>query len=106
MDFSAENESSNMKTKAGATARLALCLALLELVAACSSAPPPSPELLARCTRMHRLWMKYEAAENPSFHPQHARVDLALYRCQKGRYAEGIPELEKILRRDLIPLPP
>jgi predicted component of type VI protein secretion system len=95
-----------MRTKACATAKLALCLALLELVAACSSAPPLSPTLLARCTKMHRLWMKYEAAENPSFHPQRKTVDLALYRCQTGRYDEGIPPLEKTLRRDLIPLPP
>jgi predicted component of type VI protein secretion system len=95
-----------MKIKACATAKLALCLLLLELIAACSSAPPPSPQLLARCTKMHRLWMKYEAAENPSFHPQHAPVDLALHRCQRGRYDEGISQLEKILRRDLIPIPP
>jgi hypothetical protein len=95
-----------MKTKARATAKLALCLVLFGLIGACSSAPPPSPELLARCTKMHRLWMKYEAAENPSFHPQHATVDLALHRCQRGRYDEGIPQLEKVLRRDLIPIPP
>jgi len=95
-----------MKTKACAAAKLALCLALLELVAACSSAPPPSPELLAHCTKMHRLWMKYEAAENPSSHAQHAPVDLALHRCQAGCYEEGISHLEKILRRDLIPVPP
>ena len=55
---------------------------------------------------MYRLWMKYEAAENPSFHSQHATVELALHRCQTGRYEEGIPPLEKTLRRDLIPLPP
>jgi hypothetical protein len=87
-------------------ARLALVLALLGLIGACSSKPPASPELMARCTKMHRLWMKYEAAENPSFHPQRAKVDLALHRCQTGRYEEGISQLEKVLRRDLIPLPP
>jgi predicted component of type VI protein secretion system len=94
-----------MKTKARATAKLALCLALLEIIAACASAPPTSPQLLAYCTKMHRLWMKYEAAENPSSHAQHAPVDLALHRCQRGRYEEGISQLERILRRDLIPLP-
>lgn len=94
-----------MKAKARAAAKFAHCLVLFGLIGACSHAPPPSPELLARCTKMHRLWMKYEAAENPSFHSQHARVDLALHRCQRGRYEEGISELEKILRRDLIPIP-
>jgi len=86
--------------------RLALCLVLLGLVGGCSSRPPPSPELMARCMKMYRLWMKYEAAENPSFHSQHATVELALHRCQRGRYDEGIPPLERTLRRDLIPLPP
>jgi hypothetical protein len=96
-----------MQTRACATARLALCLALLGLVAACGSAPLlPPPELLARCTKMHRLWMKYEVSENPSTNAQHARVDLALHRCQTGRHQEGLAQLEKILRRDLIPIPP
>ena len=86
-------------------ARIVLCLALAALLGACSSEPPPSPELLARGVKMHRLWMKYEAAENPSFHPQRKTVDLALYRCQRGVYDEGLFALEKTLRRDLIPLP-
>lgn len=86
-------------------ARIGLCLALAVLLGACSSDPPPSPELLARGVKMHRLWMKYEAAENPSFHPQRKTVDLALYRCQTGRYDEGLPALEKTLRRDLIAVP-
>jgi len=86
-------------------ARIVLCLALAALLGACSSEPPPRPELLAHSVKMHRLWMKYEAAENPSFHPQHATVDLALHRSQTGRYDEGIPPLEKTLRRDLIALP-
>ena len=89
-----------------AVARLPLCLALVWLVAACSSKPPTSPDLVAQCTAQHRLWMKYQAAENPSNNPQRATVDLALYRCQNGDSKESIPDLEKTLRRDLIPVPP
>jgi hypothetical protein len=58
------------------------------------------------CAKEHRLWMKYQAAENPSNNPQRATVDLALYRRQTGDSTESVPQLEKTLRRDLIPIPP
>jgi len=76
------------------------------MVAACASAPQPSPQLMARCTQLYGLWWRYE--NHPTFHHtgQRARAELALDYCQHGRYDEGIQELEKLLRRGRIPIPP
>jgi hypothetical protein len=74
-------------------------------VAACSSAPPPSPKLMARCTKLYAMWYRYE--QQPTFwHTgQRARAELALYDCQKGNYEPGIKELERLLRRGLFTIP-
>ena len=94
-----------MNTRDRTVAKLSLCLALIWLVAACSTRTPASPDLVAQCTKEHRLWMKYQAAENPSNNPQRATIDLALYRCQNGDPSQAIPQLEKTLQSDRIPVP-
>lgn len=83
-------------------------MALVALVAvgsACSSALPPLPKLMARCTKLYALWFRYE--QHPTFHHtgQRSRAELALYDCRKGNYEPGIPELGRLLRRGRIPLP-
>ena len=86
----------------------ALAAALLGLiVSACAQpAQPRSPELMARCAKLYMLWWNY--AQHPTFHHsgQRARAELALHRCENGRYEEGLPELETLLKRDLIAVPP
>lgn len=73
--------------------------ALLVTAAACTSAPPPSPKLMERCTKLYGMWFRYE--QQPTFYHtgQRARAELALYDCQKGDYEPGIKELERLLRR-------
>lgn len=86
--------------------RLAASTALVITATACTSAPPASPQLMARCTQLYGLWVRYEPVLTLMHTGQKARVELALLDCQYGRYDAGIQELEKILRRGRIPVPP
>jgi len=86
--------------------RLMTCAALVATAVACASAPPASPQLMARCTQLYALWVRYEPVLTLMHTGQKVRVELAMLDCQHGRYEAGIQELEKILRRGKIPLPP
>lgn len=85
--------------------RLLMCGVFLVNVVACSSMPPPSPALLARCELLYGLWSRYE--QLPVFHHsgQKARAEWAIYNCRKGNYASGIQDLETMLQRGRFPLP-
>lgn len=83
-----------MITPVGVAWRLAACTVSALAAVACTSALPQSPELMARCAQLYRLWWTYE--QRPVF--LRSRVELAVYRCQNGRYEEGIGELEGILQ--------
>jgi hypothetical protein len=85
---------------------LATTIALVVAAAACTSAPPASPQLMARCLQLQALWVRYEPVLTLFHSGEKARVELALVDCQHGRYEAGIQELEKILRRGKIPVPP
>jgi hypothetical protein len=73
--------------------------------AGCTSTPPASPRLLARCTQFYVLWFRYE--QHITFHHtgQQAQAELALNDCQQGRYDAGLQQLEKMLRRGRVPIP-
>lgn len=86
--------------------RLAATTALVVAAAACTSASPASPKLMARCMQLQALWVRYEPVLTLMHTGQKARVELAIVDCQNGRYEAGIQELEKILRRGRIPIPP
>ena len=86
--------------------RLAAAVWFLVVAAACTSAPPASPELMARCQKLQMLWVRYEPVLTLIHTGQQARVELAMADCQAGRYEAGIQELEKILKRGKIPFPP
>ncbi|MDP1750479.1 MAG: hypothetical protein Q8L22_13550 [Reyranella sp.] len=86
--------------------RLAATTALVVAAVACTSAPPASPELMARCQKLQMLWVRYEPVLTLFHTGQNARVELAMMDCRAGRYEEGIRELEKILKRGQIPVPP
>ncbi len=86
--------------------RLATTTALLVAAVACTSPPPASPQLMARCLQLQALWVRYEPVLTLFHSGEKARVELALVDCQHGRYEAGIQELEKILRRGKIPVPP
>lgn len=75
-------------------------------VAACTSAPPASPELLARCTQLYMLWARYEQHYTYHHTGQRARAELALDDCQHGSYDAGLQQLERMLKRGRIPVPP
>jgi hypothetical protein len=64
-----------------------------------------SPELLDRCVRMFQLWQRYETWHCPNPTGQRAQAEWAVYRCSVGDFDRGLPELTRLLRRDLIPLP-
>jgi hypothetical protein len=72
----------------------------------CTTAGPQSPKLMARCRQMHALWVR--DAQDYAFHQagQRAQAELALYECQNGQYDSGLRELERLLRRELVPVPP
>jgi hypothetical protein len=76
--------------------RLAACVVSASVVAAFTSTP--SPRLMARCTQLYQIWWTYD--EDPVFlHTgERAKAELAVYRCQNGRYEEGIQELEGLLK--------
>lgn len=84
---------------------LAATTAFVVAVSACTSAPPASPELMARCQKLQMLWVRYEPVLTLIHTGQKARVELAMMDCQNGRYEAGIEELEKILKRGKIPVP-
>lgn len=95
-----------MSTPVRLASWLVAMVALLAAASACSSAPPPSPKPMARCTRLYALWFRYEQDASRLHTGQRARAELALYDCQNGKYEPGIAELERLLRRGQIPVPP
>lgn len=82
-----------------------LVLSSIILVSACTAREHRSPELFARCVEMHRLWTRYETEHCPNTTGQRAQAEWALSRCQVGDYDRGLAELERLLRRNLIPVP-
>lgn len=86
--------------------RLAAMTALAVAAVGCTLAPPASPELMARCQKLQMLWVRYEPVLTLIHTGQKARVELAMADCQAGRYEAGIQELEKILKRGKVPIPP
>lgn len=86
--------------------RAAIAALVFITVSGCSTAGSQSPELMARCTKLYMLWGRYE--HNLVLHHtgQRAQAELALYDCENGRFDAGITELERVLRRGLIPIPP
>ncbi len=78
---------------------------VLTAVAGCSAAPPASPELWERCNRDYALWVRYNYNQAVIHNGQKMRADLALYRCQQGRYHPAIEVIEDILRRSKVPFP-
>ena len=94
-----------MSTVVRLASRLAATTAFVVAAAACTSAPPASPQLMARCVQLQMLWTRYEPLLTLIHTGQKARVELAMMDCQNGRYEAGIQELEQILRRGKIPVP-
>ncbi len=70
-----------------------------------AAAESSSQDRLSRCSEMFRRWMRYETEHCPNQTGQRAQAEWALYRCQVGDLDRGLAELERLLRRDLIPLP-
>ncbi len=90
--------------------RVSGCLLAMALICAASvgqaASPEPSPQWLAYCTKLYGLWYRY--GNHPTFHHtgQRARAELALYRCQNGEYQTGVDELDVLLARNLLAIPP
>ena len=80
-------------------------LLVLGLIPGGGAAMAQPPSFLDQCIELHELWARYES--NPAFHGgQKARADFALEcDCLQGRYARGLEQLRKMLRRGLVPLP-
>jgi hypothetical protein len=78
-----------------------IAAATIQSAAAVSS----SQDRLSLCSEMFRRWMRYETEHCPNQTGQRAQAEWALYRCQVGDFDRGLAELERLLRRDLIPLP-
>jgi hypothetical protein len=71
-----------------------------------AASPEPSPPWLAYCTKLYGLWYRY--GSHLTFHHtgQRARAELALYRCQNGEYRASLEELDVLLARNLLAIPP
>lgn len=76
------------------------------LLAACNTTPPASPAQMDRCTKLYALWARY--GQHATFHHtgQRARAEIAVEDCRAGRYEQGMSELEELLRRNRLPIPP
>ena len=83
----------------------ACAMSVLAAVACASAQQPRSPALVTRCSDLYDVWWKYD--EDPVFFglAEKSYAELALYGCQKGRYAEGIRVLERLLRQGGFNLP-
>jgi hypothetical protein len=95
-----------MVTRVRVAWRLAACvMSVSAAVAGASAQQPPSSALMARCSHLYDLWWRYD--EDPVFFglAEKSHAELALYDCQRGRYAEGIPVLERLLRQGGFHLP-
>jgi len=79
---------------------------LLASAGAAHAAAVAPTKLMARCTKLYGLWFPYE--QHPTYHHtgQRARAELALYGREKGQYDTGIHELEKMLKRGRVSVPP
>jgi cobalamin biosynthesis protein CobD/CbiB len=86
-------------------AALALVCALASIVA-CTTAGEQTPAQLTYCTQLYSLWARYHF--NLLYHHDGQRVqaELAMYDCKRGNLDAGTKELQRLLRRDLIPFPP
>lgn len=64
------------------------------------------PKLAARCAELGAIYDRYNTRRSEgSGGPDLERVGAGLD-CQKGRYAQGIATLEKLLQRSRTPYPP
>jgi len=95
-----------MSALARLPSRLLAAATIVIASAGCTSTPPASPRLLARCTQLYVLWFRYE--QHTTFHHtgQQAQAELALDDCKQGRYDAGLQQLEKMLRRGQVLMPP
>lgn len=95
-----------MSALARLPSRLLTAATIVIASAGCTSTPPASPRLLARCTQLYVLWFRYE--QHTTFHHtgQQAQAELALDDCKQGRYDAGLQQLEKMLRRGQVLMPP
>ena len=85
---------------------IACVMALAVIATGCTSVPPASPKLMARCMQLYDLWQRY--GHHVTFHHtgQRARAELALIDCKKGQYEAGLQEFATLLQRNRIPIPP
>jgi len=79
---------------------------LLASADAAHAAAVAPTKLMARCTKLYGLWFRYE--QHPTYHHtgQRTQAELALYGCENGQYDAGIHELERMLQRGRVPVPP
>jgi cytochrome c-type biogenesis protein CcmH/NrfG len=52
------------------------------------------------------LWFRYEQHTTLHHTGQQAQAELALDDCKQGRYDASVQQLEKMLRRGQVPIPP
>ena len=77
----------------------------LAMTAYAGASAAADPARLGRCLQLHQLWMRYETANCPNQSGQRAQAEWALSRCQADDFDRGFTELERLLRRNLIPIP-
>lgn len=84
---------------------LSVCIGA-SLLAACSAVPQTWPAQMQRCDKLYMTWVRY--GQHVTFHHtgQRARAEIALEDCRAGRYGQGMGELEELLRRNRLPIPP
>lgn len=71
-----------------------------------SAAIAPPAKTAARCSTLYGLVNRYEIKPvGTSNTAARLRGDVARADCERGNYARGMRDLERILRRGLIPIP-
>lgn len=99
------DEDEEMSRLFGFVFRFLFCVMLAMTAWASASAAAQAPEQLGRCLQLYQLWGRYETANCPNQTGQRAQAEWALSRCWVGDFDRGFAELERLLRRNLIPIP-
>jgi hypothetical protein len=72
-----------------------------------SATAPNNADLKARCDQLISMYDRYGASrgENSDGARNHARIGAGID-CQQGRYAQGVAEMETLLKRKHFEVPP
>ena len=106
--ISASNEMRSVFVRSTIAAAVVATAGLMNSAIAQNSATVPSTaDLKARCDQLISLYDRYGAgrSENSDGARNHVRIGAGVD-CQEGRYAQGVAEMESLLKQKQFEVPP